>query len=119
MYIALADGFELYISFGLIDGSIDYILIGSQSHSKEGPCMYMAICMYVLADSGRTKWKDGCAVLWTGDLPQNWPQKKQSGVSIYNTVTIVLFCKFVLAKHDEVITLSAAGVAQSFSLVPW
>jgi len=43
----------------------------------------------------------------------------QSGVSIYNTVTIVSFCKFVLAKHDEVITLSAAGVAQSFSLVPW
>ena len=55
MYIALADGFELYISFGLIDGSIDYILIGSQSHSKECPCMYMAICMYVLAGSGRTK----------------------------------------------------------------
>lgn len=57
----------------------------------------------------KSQMKEGCAVLRTGDLPQNWPQKKQSGVSIYNAVIIVLFCKFVLAKHDEVITSSAVG----------
>jgi hypothetical protein len=56
--------------------------------------------MHVLAGLGRTKWKEGIAVLWIGDhLPENWPQKKQLGVSIYNIVIIVILCKCAPAKN--------------------
>ena len=55
----MADGFELYTSFGLIDGSIDYILIGSLTvlGAKGGvhACIWLYARMCVLAGSGRTE----------------------------------------------------------------
>lgn len=43
----MADGFELYTSFGLIDGSIDYIQIGSLTVRAQGVSMRVYGYMHV------------------------------------------------------------------------